>query len=102
MGVPSSTSTEPPGLAPEDGGGSVLPAVVAGSGAVVSLVGVGVGAFFGLAAQDAIKVSPLDPRYPASVAEANDNALYSTVGWISAGAGVAVVAVGAALLMLEP
>ncbi len=102
MGEPTNTSIEPPAPLPDGDGGSIMPVVVGASGAVISAVGVGVGAFFGVAAQNAIKVSPLDPRYPASVAEANDNALYSNVGWVAAGAGVAVVAVGAALMMLEP
>lgn len=71
------------------------------TGVVVGLAGAGTGAAFGALAATDLKYAPIDPRYEASIAQANQNAFFSTIGWVVGGAGVAVAVAGFGLMMLE-
>jgi len=82
-------------------GGSVLPLGLGITGVVVGLAGAGTGVAFGALAATDVKYAPIDPRYEASIAQANQNALISTVGWVVGGAGLVVAVAGFGLMMLE-
>ena len=86
---------------PVASGGNALPLGLGIAGAVLGLAGAGTGAAFGAVTVTNVKFAPTDPRYPASVAQARQNALISTVGWVVGGVGVVVAAAGFGLMIME-
>jgi hypothetical protein len=99
-GVAELMQDQAPASAPAFGG-PALPLGLGITGVVVGLAGAGAGAAFGALAATDLKYAPIDPRYEASIAQANQNAFISTVGWVVGGAGVAVAVAGFGLMMFE-
>ena len=83
--------------------GNALPLGLGIAGAVLGLAGAGTGVAFGVMTVTDVKFAPADPSYPASVAQARQNALISTVGWVVGvgGVGVVVAAAGFGLMIME-